>query len=329
MKGRTYLRLALQERRWALVTSAAALGAVALLNYALARRTEKRNPPIGRFIEVDGIPLHYIERGSGPPIVFLHGNGAMAQDFDTSGLLDLAAREYRVIVFDRPGFGYSKRPRRRIWTADAQAASLHKALQQMGVQRPILVGHSWGTLVALALALAHPTDMSGLVLISGYYFPSFRSDALLSAASALPGLGDILRYTISPLLGWLMLPRVIRKLFAPSPVPIRFTSEYPTSMSLRPSQLRAAAGDTALMVPAAAQFAPRFGEIAMPVAILAGGGDKIVDVDHQAKRLHSAIPGSTLQVAEGVGHMLHHMVPQPVMEAIRRINRDEIRVAAE
>ena len=89
---------------------AAAAGA-ALLNHWLARKAERRNPPRGRFIKVQGVRLHYVERGTGPALVLLHGNGSMIEDFQSSGLIELAARKYRVIAFDRPGFGHSDRPR--------------------------------------------------------------------------------------------------------------------------------------------------------------------------------------------------------------------------
>jgi hypothetical protein len=77
------------------------LAASAIVNYILAKRAERRNLPTGRFITVEGVRLHYVERGSGPPLVLLHGNGSMIQDFQSSGLIDLAAKKYRVIAFDR------------------------------------------------------------------------------------------------------------------------------------------------------------------------------------------------------------------------------------
>jgi hypothetical protein len=98
--------------------------ASALLNRWLARRAERRNPPIGKFITVHGVRLHYVERGAGRPLVLLHGNGSMIQDFHSSGLIDLAAKKYRVIAFDRPGFGYSPRPRRTVWTPELKRTSL-------------------------------------------------------------------------------------------------------------------------------------------------------------------------------------------------------------
>src|SRR4051794_5828596 len=165
--------------RRALAVGAAVLGGAALVHVALARRAERRHPPEGKFLTIDGVRLHYIERGTGPVIVLLHGNGAMAEDFVLSGLFDLLAKDYRIIAFDRPGFGYSDRPRRRIWTADAQAAIFHEALLRLDVPRAVVVGHSWGTLVALALALRDQGWAAGLVLLSGYYYPSVRANAAL------------------------------------------------------------------------------------------------------------------------------------------------------
>ena len=261
---------------------AAVLAAAALTNHALARRAERRKPPEGKFITIDGVRLHYIERGAGPVIVLLHGNGTMARDFVLSGVLDLLAKDHRVIAFDRPGFGFSERPRGRIWTAEAQAALLHEALSGSRCGA-VVVGHSWGTLVALALALREPADVAGLVLLSGYYFPSVRADVALGSWPAVPVLGDILRYTISPLVGRLTAPMVYRKLFAPSPVARRFASEFPLELAVRPSQIRASAAETALMIPGAAGLAGHYPELTIPIAIVAGIGDKIVDSEQPGR----------------------------------------------
>ena len=108
-----------------------ALATLALVNRHLAKKAALDNPPAGRFLELNGVRLHYIERGSGEPLVLLHGNGSMIQDFESSGLIDLAARNYRVIVFDRPGFGHSDRPRNVVWTPDAQAELIKDALTRL------------------------------------------------------------------------------------------------------------------------------------------------------------------------------------------------------
>src|ERR1700730_222034 len=118
------------------VASALASGplpATALINRNLARQAEQKNPPAGRFLDVNDVRLHYVERGSGEPLVLLHGNGSMIQDFESSGLIDLAAKSYRVIVFDRPGFGHSDRPRNVVWTPDSQAELFKEALARLRI----------------------------------------------------------------------------------------------------------------------------------------------------------------------------------------------------
>jgi pimeloyl-ACP methyl ester carboxylesterase len=250
--------------------------------------------------------------------VLLHGNGVQAGDFQKSGLFDQAAQHYRVIAFDRPGFGYSERPRNRIWTPQAQAALLRQALQDIGVDSAIVVGHSWGTLVALSLALDAPAFVRGLVLLSGYYYPSLRVDVPLLSGPAIPLLGDVLRYTVSPLVTRMLWRPLTKQMFSPLPVDARFR-ELPVWMMLRPSQLRASAAETALMVPAAAALAKRYPDLKMPVVIIAGTRDKIADFSHNAERLSERVPASELQLQPGVGHMTHYAHPEKVLAAIDSI----------
>ena len=108
-----------------LVAAVVAAAASALINRHLAKKAEHNNPPLGQFLDIDGVRLHYLERGSGEPLVLLHGNGSMIADFQSSGLIDLAAKSHRVIVFDRPGFGHSNRPRSVVRTPNAQAELIY------------------------------------------------------------------------------------------------------------------------------------------------------------------------------------------------------------
>jgi pimeloyl-ACP methyl ester carboxylesterase len=297
---------------------AVALATLALVNHAVARRAERRHPPRGRFIEVDGVRLHYSDRGAGQPVLLVHGNAVTGDDYNTSGLAELLLESHRVIIIDRPGFGYSERPRDRLWTAREQAELLHKALKQLGVERPVVVGHSWGAIVALSLAVRHPADIAGLVLVSGYYFWTLRPDVPLVTIGAIPLLGDILRYTVSPLLGRLMMPLVKRAMFSPAPVPARFRAEYSDAMALRPSQIRATSSDGTLMIPGALSLRHHYDELTMPVVIMAGDGDKVV-FKRAAERLQARIRGSVLQIVKGAGHMVHYHVPRQVLEAVQRV----------
>jgi pimeloyl-ACP methyl ester carboxylesterase len=298
------------------LAATAAAAATALWVQARARRAELEHPPQGQFIDIDGVHLHYEMRGEGPPVVLLHGNTVTLADFKASGLIDRLAQKHRVIAFDRPGFGHSTRPRDRLWTPAAQAALFRRALTQLGVEQPVLVGHSMGTLIALAMALDFPADIKGLVLIGGYYYPTLRLDAVLTAPVALPVVGDVMRYTVTALSGRAMLNKMVKGLFAPKEVPAEFFPALSREMMLRPVQLRANAEDAAFMIPAARAHSKRYGELKMPVTLIAGADDLIVDVEAHSTRLHAELPHSELHVIPETGHMAHYMVHELIMTSI-------------
>ncbi len=299
-----------------LVAGLAAVATSAAVNTLLVAKAENDNPPIGKFVEVDGVRLHYVELGEGEPVVFLHGNGSMVQDFASSGVLDLAAKSYRVFAFDRPGFGCSERPSDRSWTPAAQAKLFHMAFAQMGIARPVVVGHSWGTLVALRLAVDYPNDVSRLVLLSGYYFPTLRLDTWMSAPGAMPVLGPIIQYTISPILARLASKSAIKNMFDPRLVSERFNASYSKEMAARPSQLEAVASETAMMPMAVETIVDHYSSVTVPVRIFAGDQDNVVDTDAQSTRLQDYLANSQLHVEKGVGHMIHHAIPEKIVASL-------------
>jgi pimeloyl-ACP methyl ester carboxylesterase len=305
-----------QDKRTAVAgLSIAALAATAVYTALKAKRAERDNPPKGASIEVDGVRLHYLERGVGSPVVLLHGNAVRLEDFVASGLVDRLAEHHRVIAFDRPGYGHSERPRDRLWTADAQAALVQKALEQLAVDKPVVLGHSWGASVALALALRNP-GVQKLILISGYYFPTVRLDVPVFATPAIPLVGDVMRFTVSAVFARLALNRTVKAMFAPQAVPPAFLPTLAREMLVRPSQIRTNAEDAAFMIPAAVSLRDHYRELAMPVVIFAGGADKIVDPDTHARELHAQLADGELHVLPGVGHMVHYAALEEIVAAV-------------
>jgi pimeloyl-ACP methyl ester carboxylesterase len=303
---------------FAAVVAAGALAATALLNRHLAKKAEQDNPPAGQFLDVDGVQLHYVERGSGEPLVLLHGNGSMIQDFESSGLVDVAAKNFRVIIFDRPGFGHSDRPRNVIWTPDAQAQLIKRALERLGVSQAIVLGHSWGASVAVALALKFPDMVRGLVLASGYYYPTMRPDVIALSTPAVPVVGDVLAHTLSPIISRLMWPLMMTKIFGPRSAPAKF-EKFPKEMALRPSQIRASAAESTLMIPDAFHFKDKYANLKMPVVIIAGENDRLIDIDKQSARLHSDVAQSAFHRVPKTGHMIHQTATAEVMAAINEV----------
>jgi len=301
-----------------LAGTAAFLATCALFVRHQTRRAEAAHPPRGRFVEVGGCRLHLLERGDAdaPPLVLLHGNGSMAEELALSGLVSRAAIRYRVLAFDRPGYGHSDPPPDGRRDPAAQAALILQALQQLGAERAVVFGHSWGTLVALAMALQAPQRVRALVLAGGYYRPGPRLDVAWLAGPALPVVGTLMRHTVSPLLSRLLWPAFAWRLFSPREVTEPFRSQYPVWMSLRPKQLLSSAAESALMIPAAWRLKQRYGELKMPVVIVGGDTDRMVMPGRHAECLHEAVPGSQVRTVPGAGHMVHHVATHEVLRAI-------------
>jgi pimeloyl-ACP methyl ester carboxylesterase len=301
----------------AVVATGVVLALAAVAARLQTKAAEAAHPPIGKFLNVDGMQLHYLDRGTGDVIVLIHGNGMMIEDFLTSGVIDELSQTHRVIVFDRPGFGYSDRPGFPAdWTADRQADVIAKALAQLGIKSADVAGHSIGTQIAIALALNHPDLVRSLIVISGYYFPESRTDVQLMKPLAMPVFGNVYRHTLAPFVARVMTPFALKKLFEPQALSARFDRDFPKLFLSRPIHIGAAAGDASQMTQTASRHSARYHELKMPVAILAGTADDIVDYKANAERLHCTISGSKLTLVPNVGHMVHHADPALIARTI-------------
>lgn len=295
----------------------AAAGAAAAATLFVRSRVQRaeREAPRGAFVN----GMHYVERGFGNPVVLLHGLGSMLEDFELSGLIEQASRHYHVFAFDRPGYGHSPRPRGTLWTPRAQARLLRSALDRLGVARPLIVAHSWATQVAVAYGLEYPEHTRGLVLASGYYYPTARPDALFLVPPAIPFLGALLRHTLSPIAGRLMWPATLKLLFSPLPVPGYF-SRFPTWRALRTEQLRAVGEESAMLLPVTSAMQREYPKLTVPTVIVAGEEDRYVHMRRHSLRLHRALPQSSFIPVRGAGHMVHHAAPEVLVDAISRLS---------
>ena len=146
-----------------------------------ARRVEKALPPLGRFVEVDGGRIHYLEQGSGPTLLLIHGLGGQMRNF-THSLLERLKGDYRLIIVDRPGSGYSTRPPGASATIRAQADTVARFMDALRLERPLVVGHSLGGAIALSLALNHPEKVGGLALLAPLTHAQIRGAGRFSGA---------------------------------------------------------------------------------------------------------------------------------------------------
>lgn len=284
--------------------------------YIASRLAHDHPQAVSKFITVDGARLHFVIKGAGRPVVLIHGNPGSCQDWVR--LYGALASRYQVIGFDRPGHGHSDRPNHQPVTVEIQARMLHCALKELGVEHPILVGHSWGAALALVYALHFPVDVSGLVLLAPAVYESEDGVSFLSKLPAWPVVGDAMNFLFTPLIGAWIVRSDLKKAFAPDPIPKHYLRHVLAEWT-QPKKAKWYSVDDALLNLSLPRFTRRYSELRVPVAIVTGDSDLIVPTEKNAHRLHQAMPSSELTVLPRTGHQIPFTRPEAVVKAIDQV----------
>ena len=315
-------RLFIRERKPVLLLMAA--GSLALLAglrlYTVwqVRTFETKYPPPGRFLTAGGIRMHYVENGEGRPVVLIHGGLGSVYDF-TLSVFDQVSREFRAVAVDRPGHGYSQRPSGVAYMSPADHARyVRGALAALKVERPILVGYSWGAAVALAYALEYPDEAAGLVLLSPLAYATESRWPSRFVLPQLPVVGPLFMSVAYAPIVRLAGGRMMRGVFWPDPVPPRF-KEVALALTSRPSEYEIEAADSLPLGGHLKEMAASYGEIRVPTVIVAGDHDQRTPAAAHALPLHQAMPHSALVLVPNAGHALHFAHPEVLLAAIRNV----------
>jgi pimeloyl-ACP methyl ester carboxylesterase len=274
-------------------------------------RAERSHPPQGDFTLVNGQHVHFVDRGEGPAVVLVHGASTSLQDFSAS-ILDRLAEHHRVIAVDRPGHGYSERPAGPWPDPAKQARLLHGLLEQRGVERPVLVGHSWSGSVVLAYLLAYPDAAAGGVLLAGGSHPWEGGVAWYNDVAGVPVLRELFAWTLVYPLGVVQLEAAVRRVFEPDPVPPDYVRRTGVRLSLRPRTFLANADDVRLLSDFLERQSRHYDRLEPPLLLVTGDADDIVPAWNHADRLAKQAPDARLEVLEGTGHALHHAQPERI-----------------
>ncbi len=272
--------------------------------------------PEGGFIDLPQGRIHAIVRGRGPDLVMIHGANGNARDF-SHDLIDRLADDFRVIAFDRPGFGFSD-SFGGLTSPVAQAELLRAASARLGVENPLVMGHSYGGAVAMAWALRDGDNLAGLTLLA-------------PATHPWPGeLGFFYRFTDTALGQYLLLPaiafltprasfeRVVARVFRPDPVPEGYVDHIGIDLTLNTPQLQLNAQQINSLRAYLEAMAPGYPALSLPIEVVHGSDDRIVGLPYHAERLIEDVESARLTRLRGVGHMPHHARPEAVVEAIHR-----------
>lgn len=327
--------------RWLRTGSALIVGALALLTglvaailaigfgatFVIASQVEAAYPAKGRFVPVNGGRLAILEDGpSTEPratIILLHGASANAADPMEGIGRELARRGYRVIAFDRPGYGWSDRlDRPDAGSLATQATAIAEGMDSLGIERAIVFGHSWSGALALRLALDHPKRVSGLVLAAPVAMPfPKRRLPLWARWFTQPWFATLMSHTLAVPVGRYYLETAAGNAFSPQPMAPGYVERSRAALILRPGPALANLQDLLALPPALDAQVERYGEIGVPTAVVAGDADPAVRVQAQAVPLAERIPGAALTRLPGIGHMLHYVATDALAEAVDAVEK--------
>lgn len=282
---------------------AVSLGGLVIFTAITARRVETALPPRGRFLEVAGARIHYLDKGSGPAIVILHGLGGQLGNF-TYALLERLTDEFRVILMDRPGSGYSTRARGATGRLTEQAATVAEFIRKLGLERPLLVGHSLGGAIALGVALDHPEAVGGLALIAPLTHVPKNVPAPFRAMDIKSKVVRwLVAWTVATPLGIRRGKAILEAIFSPEAAPADFPTRAGGILGLRPrsfyntsSDMRAVNLDLDAMV-------KRYSSLRVPVRILYGTSDGVLSYQAHGEAMRAKSSMASVELVEG-GHML-------------------------
>jgi pimeloyl-ACP methyl ester carboxylesterase len=301
------------------------LAAAAIATAVLAPRIERLFPPVGGFVTVKGLRLHVVDEGprDAPALLLIHGASSNLRDMLGPLRASLGGR-YRLIAVDRPGHGWSERGDDAVTghaTPDGQARTLGALLDELGVGRAFVMGHSFGAAVALALAVERPDRVAGLVLAApaSHPWPSGTTN-WYNHLAATPIIGRLFARTLALPAGRGRLRAATDCVFAPNRRPERYLDEAGIELVLTPGRFLANSTDLVGLHGHVSAFAPRYAEIAAPMVVIAGGRDSVVSRIIHAEGLRAAVPGSTLIEIANVGHKPDYALAPLVAAAIDHVS---------
>src|SRR5882724_12080635 len=295
------------------------IAGLAWFTASTAKRVEALLPPRGQFMDIDGQRIQYVDTGgTKPAIVMIHGIGGNLLHFGYA-MADKLANDYRVILVDRPGAGYSTRPDDAPATLTAQAKTIATLIRRLGLKQPLVVGHSLGGALSLAIALDHPDCAGGLALLAPLtHATDVVPEMFQGLVIASPLVRKAIAWTVAVPLGIRRGPAVLKEVFAPEAAPADFPMRAGGLLGLRPGAFYATSSDLMAAGETLPGYMARYKSLGIPMAMLFGRGDRVLDYRAQGEAMKIVCPALDLELMEG-GHMLPITVPDRCVALVRRV----------
>src|SRR6185436_19517486 len=268
------------------------------------------NSEYSHFAEIDGVRVHYQEKGTGTPLILLHG--FTSSTYSWKDVLDPLSKTFRVIAIDLKGFGFSGKPDGD-YTRRAQASLVEHLLEHLNIEKAWLCGNSMGGEVALNVALANPQRVAGLILIDSAGVEVPGSGSLAPGYLLVPGIGRML-IALS-----LTSDKLVRQGLAKSFYDQAKVTDDRVTTYYRPLQTR---GGQLAALRARTQFSmfpvePNLGQINVPTLILWGAQDALIPLAAGTK-MSKLIKNSELVVFDNCGHLPQEEMPTRTVDEMTK-----------
>lgn len=277
-------------------------------------------PQTGQLQPVAGGAIHYTDTGprDAQAVVLIHGLSGQLQHFDY-GIIEDLSRDFRVIAVDRPGCGYSTRDTADLADPRHQGRMIDEALVELGVDRPVVVGHSLGGAVALCMAMDRPERVAALALLCpATQQQSETPDAFRGLQVRTPWLRRLIGHTVAVPLAAATADKVLTMVFRPDSCPGDFITRGGAALGLRPSGFITASEDILALQDASGEMSSRYeAELRVPGGILFGAADALLSptLHGQTMQVH----GLAFETLPGRGHMIPVTAPEDCIAFIRRM----------
>lgn len=291
-----------------------------LWTFQLAASAVKAVPQSGEILPVTGGAIHYTDDGprDGQPLVLIHGLAGNMHNL-TYALVQQLSSDFRVITIDRPGTGYSTRDNDDLAALPAQAGMIGEFLDKLGVEKPVLVGHSLGGALALAMALQHREKIGALALLSPLTAVTPEPPAVFKPLVVRSEfLRRLIGHTIAVPVARLTSNTVVAQVFAPEQAPGDFMVKGGGILGLRPGSFIAASADLyGVMQSLPEQVARYKAELSVPGGVLFGADDRLLSPDRHGRSMEAF--GLFCESLPGRGHMIPVTAPEACADFIRRV----------
>lgn len=307
---------------WAVLALAVACGALLTVIRAnrFTEKAEHDTPPVGQFIDVDGIPVHYIKQGSGPVLIMIHGAGGHVKDF-TFDHVARFAKNFTVIAFDRPGHGYTPVLDRPGANLDRQSQLIIQASLKLGVKHAYVLGFSYGGALALHMATHCKDFVKGLVLVSAVSMPWPGKIHLNYRAMSKPFIGPALMAFSTAFFGDSYFRTTYATVFKPHKAPDGYLDHVGVNMSVRFRSFVENARQLNSLYPQVIEQSKLYPMLDIPIELIHGAADTSVPSHIHAQEFIKIVPHANLVVIAGMGHGTHQLAITQIEAAVNAMRQ--------